>query len=343
MKQEVLLRADGSSVIGFGHVYRLLALAEMLSPEFRCVFLGNRDTQGLAKHILRYCDEFVEVPGSPEDELPNLLKRVSPKAIFVLDGYGFDETYQARIKEHGNPLVCIDDMGDRYFYADVIFNHAEGIIDSIYRKKPGSRLYSGTSFAFLRKPFLDAAKANRPLGDPSKIFVSFGGTDTHNLPLQTLRSIINLDFLKEVHIVLGNDRTNDHEIEKLVSEGPVTLKMDRNLSAEQMAGKLKQCGLAIVSASTISYEVCSIRMGMIAVQTVENQTNLARFLRHENLAVVLNYDSATFVDQLRSSISGFLTDPQQMKEQTLQQGRFFDGCSSERIRAIFSKLSHGDL
>ena len=41
IKKKVVLRADGNSKIGLGHVYRLLALAEMLKEDFECVLAMN--------------------------------------------------------------------------------------------------------------------------------------------------------------------------------------------------------------------------------------------------------------------------------------------------------------
>ena len=42
--------------------------------------------------------------------------------IVVLDGYHFDTNYQTKIKQKGCKLVCIDDLHDKHFVADIIIH-----------------------------------------------------------------------------------------------------------------------------------------------------------------------------------------------------------------------------
>jgi spore coat polysaccharide biosynthesis predicted glycosyltransferase SpsG len=68
--RKVILRADGNSEIGLGHVYRSLALAEMLNEDFETVFLIKKPLKELKRTILQTCSECIEpADGNKKQEL----------------------------------------------------------------------------------------------------------------------------------------------------------------------------------------------------------------------------------------------------------------------------------
>ncbi len=60
--------------------------------------------------------------------------------IVVLDGYHFGTNYQKQIKLKGAKLVCIDDMHDKEFVADLIINHIPRITPQDYNVQPFTNL-----------------------------------------------------------------------------------------------------------------------------------------------------------------------------------------------------------
>jgi UDP-2,4-diacetamido-2,4,6-trideoxy-beta-L-altropyranose hydrolase len=340
MKKHVVFRADGSDVIGFGHVYRLLALAEMLNESFECIFVTKEAPEVLVKQMKTYCKEVKLMSAENEtDELRQLTGLLNKEDIVVLDGYGFSEFYQKAIKTIGNALVCIDDTADKYFYADAVINHAEGVKEDEYRRTSQTKLFLGVKYALLRKDFLQAAKVERTPMNPDTVFISFGGTDLLNLPLTALTVCEKYDFIRNIHLIMPGKSANTGEIEKFMSTSRKKISAWKNLSAEEMISVMKECGLAIVSASTISYEISSMKMGMIAVQTADNQKNLAGFLQSNGLAQVIQFSEETISEELSRNLEKFFNNSLAASQMESQQ-YFFDGRSSERINSIFENLSH---
>lgn len=75
----------------------------------------------------------------------------------VLDNYFFTTDYQRAIKEKGCCLVCVDDMHDKHYVADVVINH--GLTDeSLFDVEPYTKLCLGFDWALLRHPFIEAVK-----------------------------------------------------------------------------------------------------------------------------------------------------------------------------------------
>jgi len=126
----VVLRADGNAQIGLGHISRCLALAEMLSAEFECIFVTRNIPESIENQINKICKGLYEIPvhmNTNTGEVEWIGKHLSEKKdVFILDGYHFDTDYQRAIRAQGCHLICIDDLADKHYVADVVINHSGG-------------------------------------------------------------------------------------------------------------------------------------------------------------------------------------------------------------------------
>jgi len=141
-KEIAYLRADGNPQIGLGHIYRLIALAEILKEKFDCHFIIQSPTSEIESVILQTCSKVISIPSSLdfEKEAEYLTDQVlSPKSIVVLDGYNFDKNYQSRIKQKDCFLAYIDDLVIGDHVADVIINHAGGVSAQDYSTKTNTQ------------------------------------------------------------------------------------------------------------------------------------------------------------------------------------------------------------
>jgi spore coat polysaccharide biosynthesis predicted glycosyltransferase SpsG len=153
MLNKVFIRADGSSEIGLGHLIRCNALALMLKNEFQIIFACKEIPIEIFTKISNNGFHIQSI-----DSEDDFFKILSKDEIVVIDHYGLDTNYQKKIKELGCKLVCIDDLHDKEFFADVIINHAEGILAKDYSCKPYTKLFLGIKYALLRHPFLLASE-----------------------------------------------------------------------------------------------------------------------------------------------------------------------------------------
>ena len=113
-------RADAA--IGYGHFVRTLALADMLKADFACTFFTCHPTAYQIGEMEQVCPY---VALREETHFDDFLSRLRGDEIVVLDNYFFTTDYQRAIKEKGCRLVCVDDMHDKHYVADVVINHGQ--------------------------------------------------------------------------------------------------------------------------------------------------------------------------------------------------------------------------
>lgn len=173
--KKIYFRADASATIGYGHFIRTLALADMLKDDFDCTFFTCHPTSYQVSEMEKVCPFIPLQEESHYDEFFSLLQG---DEIVVLDNYFFTTDYQRAIKEKGCCLVCVDDMHDKHYVADVVINH--GLTDeSLFDVEPYTKLCLGFDWALLRHPFIEAVKKQRchTIGGIEKVTITFGGCD----------------------------------------------------------------------------------------------------------------------------------------------------------------------
>ena len=155
LKQKVCLRADAGISIGYGHFIRTLALADILSAEFDCVFYTAEPNPYQIGEMQKVCS-YVSLPEASKFE--TFLAALDGTEIVVLDNYFYTTDYQREIKARGCKLVCIDDVHDMHYVADAVINHAPGTHESQFCKEDYTKLYLGPDYLLLRKEFREATR-----------------------------------------------------------------------------------------------------------------------------------------------------------------------------------------
>ncbi len=156
-KKTIIFRADGSKTIGMGHFVRTLALAEMLKEHFHCIFATRNPSIYQVKQIEKICNDFINLPEG-ESHFKIFLEYLKGNEIVVLDNYFFTTDYQYKIKSKGCTLICIDDIHDKHYVADIVINQAEGMSKSKFSIEKYTKLLLGYRYALLRKEYYSIIK-----------------------------------------------------------------------------------------------------------------------------------------------------------------------------------------
>lgn len=328
----LVLRADGNGHIGLGHLMRLLALAEVLRPDFaELLFLTQAPNESVRALLQGAGLNLRELPGQPlgpeaTETLPSLLR---PTDMLVLDGYGFDYAYQTAVRPLVARLVCLDDLHAFPFAADLVLNPAGGISPAAYGLRTlGARLVSGPAYAPLRADFQRPPAA--PDAPPSQVLLCLGGADPRQLTRATTTALLALPGVAHVHAVVGAAYAAWDELRAWAATQGPRLTLHRALDAPTLAALMQRCGAAVLSPSTISYEYCAAGGGLLLLlPTADNQHDLDRFLRAEGLG--LPYPTAPNVLTA--------TEAPRLAAQLRQaQRRYFDGQQGLRLRQEFAAL-----
>ena len=258
MKRKIFFRADASQNIGYGHFIRTLALADMLKDDFDCVFYTQTPTEYQRKELEKVCP-FIELPDD-DTRFRLFIEELKGDEIVVLDNYFFTTDYQRSIKTKGCKLVCVDDMHDKHYVADVVINHA--LTDAtLFDSEPYTKLCLGFNYALLRAPFLKPISHIKRGHD---IVVNFGGADPFGITDSIVSMLLNMSIPYRIVVVLGDKVYLSEE-----NRNKVVIR--RNLSSEEMAELFEESAAGVLSASTVCIEALSRNLPLIAGYHVDNQ------------------------------------------------------------------------
>ncbi len=275
--------------IGYGHFIRTLALADMLKDTFECVFFTQSPTDYQRKEMERVCHS-VELPGD-ERRFDIFLDYLSGEEIVVLDNYFYTTDYQRQIRDKACKLVCIDDMHDKHYVADVVVNH--GLAEAQeFDCEPYTRLCLGPDWSLLRKPFLLPIQATKRL---DRLVVCFGGSDPQRLSDKVVTMLLQLGVEQEIVVILGDTAYLSEENRQRVT-------IMHNLTAWQMADLFETSMYGIMPASSVRMEAVSRGLKTIAGYFVDNQRiGFDRSLAFNDIVPIYNFAELT-IERLSSAL-----------------------------------------
>lgn len=334
MKKKILFRADGNTTTGLGHLYRLFAIAEMVSEEYDYIYLTDSSTtiEVIPKH---YSVKLIDPNVDLFDEPQWISNQFSPEEyIIIADGYHFKSDYQKALKEHGFALIYIDDLEAYHMYADVVVNHSSSAKKTDFIAEEYTRFALGTDYSLLRPKFLKAAKLSRKIKQIDKAFVCFGGADKYDFSLKTAKVLLDIDQIKKVNIVLGAAYKNNEilELEKRFSS---RLKIYRNLSENDLLELMLTCNFAVAPTSTILYELSCVKMPIVSGYFVDNQISVYNWFKEQNCFFGVD-DFTNFNFEELKGIFEKLKNKEVQEEQMINQAKCIDGNQRERFLKLIA-------
>ena len=328
----IILRADGNPKMGLGHLYRCLALAEMLSGQFSCILVTQELPASLQEEFSAVFTRIEEI-NRPKDvpaaeeviDLAGQLPPAESPRIVVLDGYHFDTEYQLRIRNAGYRLVCIDDIHSVHYVADVVINHAGGIATSDYSIEPYTRLLLGPQYALIRQAFLGRKITQRT--EP-KGFVCLGGADPPNATLKVLKTCLETNPLVPYSVVVGGAYLHRSALDEYVDQQQGRIDVLSSLSATEMAEIMAESTFGVTSPSTVSFEYLNCGGLLYLEMIADNQRSIQKYYLDSEVA--LPFADFPCLDGARKN------------RIYTNQRKLFDGKSPERIKQLFNQLAFGE-
>ncbi len=268
-KRTIIFRADGGPAIGMGHFIRTLALAEMLQDDFYCIYATQSPTEYQINEIKTVCHNRIDLPAD-ETHFNVFLDLLEGDEIVVLDNYFFTTEYQNCIKQKGCKLVCIDDLHDKKFVADLIINHAPVVEPSDYDAMPYTLYALGLKFILIRPAFLNQAQKQRKIKNIDTILICFGGSDPLNLTKSVLQVVLKFEKFKKIILITGAANQAVNVLSEL-AEKDSRIEHKHSLNQQQMLETMLQADLAIVPTSGILFELMSVGVAVITGYFAKNQ------------------------------------------------------------------------
>ncbi|MBN1185616.1 MAG: UDP-2,4-diacetamido-2,4,6-trideoxy-beta-L-altropyranose hydrolase [Bacteroidales bacterium] len=324
LKTLVYIRADGNEKIGLGHLVRCLALAQMIKAEYNITFFCHSIPNIFENELRDGGFKLARIVN--EDEFINL---VTHDNIVILDGYNFSTDYQKTIKKKGAKLICIDDLHNKVFFADLIINYTPGIVPKDYKAQPYTIFALGLNYVLLRQNFLAQTKKTRYFKNSGVVFICFGGADPKELTIKTLRFVSELQKFEKIIVVTGIafNKTSKF-VQLLLTDKRIDHR--QNLNAKQMLDAFLEANIAIVPTSSLFFEALASGCKVISGITVENQRHVYENCRKAKIF----FDAGLFsIIELGKAIKEALMTP-------LKSKKIINGGSKERILKLIDQLNN---
>lgn len=313
-KKNIIIRVEGYSEIGLGHIYRGLLLAYNLIDHNIMFVLSEKSDLGIKK--IKESHFPYSVIQSNED-IVSLIKDFKCD-ILVNDMLDTDEEYVHRCKTTGVRVVNFEDLGQGARLADAVIN------DLYEKKNELNNHYWGSEFYCIRDEFL-LAKPSDFRECVEEVLVIFGGTDPCNLTKRLLELIQKIDNGK-IHYTfilgMGYKRANELIEKSKLHNLNVDFIQDVKLMTEYMG----KADIAISSQGRTMLELAS--MGVPTILMAQNK----REQHHEfgylqNGFINLGLGSEVQDDTIKQTLLWLINSPQirkqmkdQMKKKDLKKG-----------------------
>ena len=295
--RKIFFRADAGAGIGYGHFIRILALADMLKDDFECCFYTAEPTPYQISQMEEVC-RYTALEESTK--FKTFIDCLDGDEIVVLDNYFYTTDYQRKIKAEGCKLVCIDDMHDKHYVADLVINQGICWSRDDYSCEDYTRFAFGLRYSLLRKPFFEACRARhsrKPIPDKLNVVVAFGGSDFLDLTKKTIQGIVNDSIVESITAIVGDRYSSD----KMIESPKVVYK--KNLSAKEIADIFMDNDVAILPASTMMNEALACGTKIIGGYYVRNQEyDYYAFLKENLIEGVDDYSDDKSVDRIRKAL-----------------------------------------
>jgi UDP-2,4-diacetamido-2,4,6-trideoxy-beta-L-altropyranose hydrolase len=268
-KNKIYFRADGSTDIGLGHVIRSLALADMLKEEFDCIFVTRFVNDYIIKEVEKSCSSYIKLSEKKNKHFEEFITHIKEEDTVVLDNYFFTTEYQKQIKSVGCKLICVDDMHDKHYFADVVINHVIGLREEQFSIESYTKLRLGWDYALLRKPFLNVIPRKRI--EQKRCLVCIGGADNQNITSNIVKLIEEVESIEIIDVILGSTFLFKKELEKVISNSVKKVNIFSSLSSEDMLERMQIADFGILPASSISLEAIAVGMPFLVGYYADNQ------------------------------------------------------------------------
>ena len=286
-RRRILVRVDGSSKIGLGHVHNILTILNHFRNDEILIVMNSQNKLGYKK----FQEHLYQVNFFKNDsQLFEVIKKFQPHMIFndILDT---SINYIKKLKKEKIFVVNFEDLGDGRRYADLVFN-------PIYHSnKNNSNEYFGPNFACVRDEF----RIWEPTvlkTSPKNVVIIFGGSDPTNKTYQVLK-LLEKYKLKNMKysIIIGQDYKERKKLLDIISK----MKKDNflielNENIDFLSKIFHESDFAITSNGRTVFELGSLHVPMIVIPVNEREKR-HKFVQKSNVGymIQLRNESKTHV------------------------------------------------
>lgn len=269
-RRRVAIRVDGSRPIGFGHIYRMLLLANRMLDHQVHFFLD----EDLEEAVTMVRNAFYPYTALPRGELITSMVAHCPD-IAILDILDSQVEDVVKLREKGIFVISFEDLGSG-------MAHTHLTINALYESTiPYPHVHSGPDFYCLREEFAHTAPVDIAK-EVKHLVITFGGADPANQSQRCIHALeeLLLEYGIKVTIILGLGYPSrmEEELREYVKNSSLASQVTIKRDVLSMAREFKSADLVITSCGRTMYEIASL--GVPAILIAQNHREMQHAFGH---------------------------------------------------------------
>ncbi len=341
MERSILIRADGSSKIGLGHLTRQIDIAnELKKINYNVLFLSKNFPEGI--NLLKENDFNVLKLKALEQDLKNSNYEINKVLIAYNQKFNtimvdifkdFDnQKYLNNLKKYGDTLfVLSDDPNPFKIDVDAVFAISENQ-DSVDYKNSKTEYYTGLKYFPLHNKFQNVLK-KKIKEQVDNILLTFGGADPKNYSTKLLKILRSFDLNLEITLIIGAGFSKKHYNDVIKEEAEnISIKINVNNMNEQFS----KADLCICSAGNTLIEAltCGVPCIVLPQTKLENARAMALAIKERMINMGQNFSDKNLVKEIKN----LMNDYSKRKRLSQNAQNYLDGKGIKRIIDIISKF-----
>tara|TARA_Y100000816_G_scaffold292343_1_gene287107 strand:- start:4459 stop:5481 length:1023 start_codon:yes stop_codon:yes gene_type:complete len=300
-KINCIIRADGNSRIGHGHLKRCMALSELLKDYCNIIFCSRDIPNYMRNDLKKNKLKSLKIPRlNKKKECQYILKKLKIFDIIIIDGYNFNYNYQSFFFKKNIKVISIDDLINRKFCSNIIINHAPLVSKSKYKNVNKTKLCLGLEYKMVQKCFYTNKLLDRSKVE-NNVFVCLGsGNLSKLLEIKLIGILLELDDVRKIFLVSSQKDIFMKKFKLFKSLGK--LKIYRNISSQRISELMQRSRFGICSSSTVAIEGYTSNLPLIIGYSADNQINIYKGLTKNKLALGVGAFKDLEKDKLKSRI-----------------------------------------
>lgn len=346
MASKVLIRCDGSSEIGLGHVVRCVALADELTQRHGCCVSFAVWDGPLGVDRIQKSDYIVYTPRQDQIETQNegswlkdLVSQTQARSL-VLD-MRTNLSFQAikELKNSGILITTIDDPSGRRLFCDLAFYPPVPQVHQMNWTGFQGDYFSGWEWVILRTQFSNRKdhwnKKNDKVhpGSPLNVLVSMGGSDPAGFTLMAIQALDTIIVNLNIIIVLGVGFRYELELRNLLRNSIHSYEV--HLNVIDMASLMARADLAIASFGVTAYELAAMSVPSLLLCLSKDHAVSATAFEQAGVAKSLGVYSEVEISDITDKLEILVKSPKLLNS---MRKRSFELPVGEGCRQVAKKI-----
>jgi len=271
---KIIIRANGGTKIGMGHIMRCTVLADQLRTFATVVFVCEAKDEFKPGVDFLVSKNYQVVIVDSDKLLEKLCSMTAD--VLITDSYKVDENYFDALKDKFPVTGYIDDTNLYRFNVDFLLNQNIYAPDLGYDTPETTTKLLGSDYLLLRDEFHNIPERQTP-SELKHLLITLGGSDDNNLTGELIRQVTELHPELTLHIVIGPSFIHSSDLDKLASNAVLLY------TKPKMSNLMQKVDMAISACGSTIYELASCGVPTLGIVIANNQRNIAEKMHEMDL------------------------------------------------------------